>query len=107
MQDYEQAKYWFELASRQGDGNATFNLSSMHEHGVGFPASDTDLAHKLLLKARDQGSEAARKLIAQRQAEKKYMQKTGSSSVAGSLEILQASTDVAFRILRSSSFRLS
>jgi TPR repeat protein len=106
VQDFEQAKYWFELSSSQGDGNATFNLSTMMERGLGFE-SDAEQAHLLLLKARDQGSDAARKLVAQREAEKRYQEKTGSNSVASSLEILQASTDVAFRILRSNNFRLS
>ena len=115
--DCAEARFWFESASANGDGDATFNLAGMYSHGEGVVA-DTGVANALFEKAREQGSAAAKQYLLERERERQVRESVlGDAAAAPAdanaanravsrVELAQASTDVAFRILRQSNFKL-
>ena len=59
VQDLHKAAKWFDMAAKQGDKHAQFNLGVMYYRGKGVP-KDLLMAHQLFSLAAAQGDKEAR-----------------------------------------------
>lgn len=117
VKDCAEARFWFESASANGDGDATFNLAGMYAHGEGVDA-DAATADALFVKASEQGSSAAKQYLLERERERQVRESVlgiaattpadavVARRIVSRVELAQVSTDVAFRILRQTNFKL-